>query len=73
MDRDIQLFMREMETSPHATGDELCRALEAALRKRSQDELLSLEVSFARAQFRRLAQMCRTIAADPTHALTSQG
>ncbi|HET7671833.1 MAG TPA: hypothetical protein VFK84_15600 [Burkholderiales bacterium] len=64
MDRHIRLFMREMEASPDATGEELCRALEAALRKRSREELFSLEVSFARAHFRQLAQLCRTIAAD---------
>jgi hypothetical protein len=62
MDRRIQLLLREMEAVGNASGQELCRALEAVLEKRSRSELLILEASFAGAQFPQLAAICRTIA-----------
>ena len=62
MDRRIQLLLQEIEAVRNASGDELCRALEAALQKRSRSELLGLEASFASARFPKLAEMCRTIA-----------
>ena len=63
MDRRIQELLREMESLRTASGEELCRGIEAALQKRSRSDLLSLEASFAGAQFRQLAEMCRKIAA----------
>lgn len=62
MDPRLRLLLQEIEAARNASGDELCRALEAALQKRSANDLLSLEASFAGARFPQLAALCRTLA-----------